>query len=263
MWFIYDSCGIACCVATYCIMLTVSLIVTFISILPLSSEDYLNATVFISVYIVLLSLAGISHARCMFTDPGAIPRNSYDVSVDEGSKIPSQTCLRCRCIKDPKTHHCSICERCISKMDHHCPWVNNCVGMYTQKFFLLFLFYIMLACIFSFVLLVLRVSFCFNNEKADLCKRKQFQVTIDLMLGIFSGFLNLLFMVFVIVMLYDQITCIINNTTGIDILKNSAIERRSIKVNFEETFGGRFSILWFLPTAIKAPLSQTNSIDLN
>ena len=46
-------------------------------------------------------------------------------------KIMSKKCKKCNSIKPPHSHHCSICKRCIARMDHHCPWVNNCVGFYT------------------------------------------------------------------------------------------------------------------------------------
>lgn len=55
-------------------------------------------------------------------------------------------CRKCNLPKPPRAHHCSCCKRCVLKMDHHCPWVANCVGLLNQSYFILFLFYTAVGC---------------------------------------------------------------------------------------------------------------------
>ncbi|XP_017770003.1 PREDICTED: palmitoyltransferase ZDHHC15 isoform X4 [Nicrophorus vespilloides] len=57
-------------------------------------------------------------------------------------------CEKCKHVKPDRSHHCSVCGECVLKMDHHCPWVNNCVCFTNYKFFILFLGYALLYCLF-------------------------------------------------------------------------------------------------------------------
>lgn len=69
-----------------------------------------------------------------FSRPQVIPR------VDSQHK-ESKTCLHCNNWKPERTHHCSVCKMCVAKMDHHCPWLGNCVGFHNFKTFFLFCVY--------------------------------------------------------------------------------------------------------------------------
>ena len=60
-----------------------------------------------------------------------------------------EICKICKEIKPLRTHHCSICGFCVIKMDHHCPWINNCVGQNNHRYFLLFLLHAFLYTIIS------------------------------------------------------------------------------------------------------------------
>merc|ERR1719259_737154 len=57
-------------------------------------------------------------------------------------------CLYTRCIKPDRSHYCSVVKKVVLKMDHFCPWVNNCIGWSNYKFFILFLFYAFTYCLY-------------------------------------------------------------------------------------------------------------------
>lgn len=58
---------------------------------------------------------------------------------DQGIQKPevASICRKCISPKPQRTHHCSVCDRCVLAMDHHCPWLNNCVGYYNARSVLL------------------------------------------------------------------------------------------------------------------------------
>ncbi|KAM4543477.1 palmitoyltransferase ZDHHC23-B [Fundulus diaphanus] len=46
-------------------------------------------------------------------------------------------CPACRVVRPPRAGHCRICGVCVLRLDHHCVWINNCVGQANHRSFLL------------------------------------------------------------------------------------------------------------------------------
>ncbi|KRZ58482.1 Palmitoyltransferase ZDHHC2 [Trichinella nativa] len=84
-------------------------------------------------------------------------------------------CEKCQIIKPDRAHHCSICGICLLKMDHHCPWVNTCVHFGNYKFFILFLGYAWIMCLFI-ALTDLKYFVAFWTDEGRMQKKSQFHI---------------------------------------------------------------------------------------
>lgn len=49
---------------------------------------------------------------------------------------PSMWCVQCQILRPARSRHCRLCNSCISRADHHCIWVDNCIGEGNLKCFL-------------------------------------------------------------------------------------------------------------------------------
>ncbi|XP_050684214.1 palmitoyltransferase ZDHHC16 isoform X2 [Leptidea sinapis] len=78
------------------------------------------------------------------TSPGHPPHGAM---IAEAASI----CKKCISPKPPRTHHCSVCDKCVLGMDHHCPWLNNCVGYFNARYFFLYMVYMVAGVTFLIV----------------------------------------------------------------------------------------------------------------
>ena len=99
-------------------------------------QKHWGLAIFISVLIPIVSISFIwASAR----DPGYL-EPSMDFLELLSTVHPCEMCPDCRVMRTPRSRHCAICNRCVERFDHHCPWLNNCVGINNNNAFLVFLF---------------------------------------------------------------------------------------------------------------------------
>ncbi|KAJ6633659.1 Palmitoyltransferase app, partial [Pseudolycoriella hygida] len=146
--------------------------------------------------------------RTTFTDPGIIPRASHDEAayiekqievpnslnsptyrppprtkevLVKGQTVKLKYCFTCKIFRPPRASHCSLCDNCVDRFDHHCPWVGNCVGKRNYRFFymfivsLAFLTVFIFACSLTHLILLAKET---NKEFVEIIKMSPASVII-------------------------------------------------------------------------------------
>ncbi|XP_042222045.1 palmitoyltransferase ZDHHC17-like [Homarus americanus] len=107
-------------------------------------------------------------------DPGVITADQaqkYQTIIELAERDgfdPQWFCSTCLVRRPIRSKHCSVCNRCIAKFDHHCPWVGNCIGANNLKYFIGYL--IMLCAMSCFVV---QGCFSFWNGACNIDFSKQ------------------------------------------------------------------------------------------
>ncbi|KAK8801797.1 hypothetical protein WA588_006082, partial [Blastocystis sp. NMH] len=96
-------------------------------------------------------------------------------------------CPKCNCYVNEGSFHCDMCRECVMMYDHHCVWLNNCIGFGNLRYFILFLFF---TSVYMIICGVTAVRFVIEARRAAAPIPDA--IVFQLLLGVFIGSLFLL-----------------------------------------------------------------------
>lgn len=155
---------------------------TLLIVIPVLVYCTTVASVLGGATIVLGSVLGAASFSSMYAtalmDPGVILKENGSNSIDpmttvrdhgleDGTIVRVKWCHTCKIFRPPRCSHCRICNNCIEKFDHHCPYIGQCIGMRNYKYFLLFISLTSMLCILVFVsslVVIIRIIKKANEE---------------------------------------------------------------------------------------------------
>ncbi|XP_030761991.1 palmitoyltransferase ZDHHC6 isoform X2 [Sitophilus oryzae] len=168
-----------------------------------------------------MSLSGLTlynFLSSMYQGPGYLPLKWKPENLDECKYL--QKCGVCQGYKAPRSHHCRKCGKCVLKMDHHCPWINNCVGWGNHAHFTYFLLFATIGCAHASIVLGFSLYRAINRLNYLYHKVNNVPLVHLGLTGMILTVLSLGFAIGVVcavgILFYFQLRSIYRNRTGIE-----------------------------------------------
>lgn len=235
----------------FCIFAAVQAVTVLVYLLPLFKTNSKSSSV---AFIVLISIWGFlsllwiwSYIVTCWMDAGSVENELYKRGLvnKEGKIINEQLlppeiasiprCNTCHLPKPYRTHHCSQCEKCYFRFDHHCDVIGNCIAYKNMKSFMLLLFYSSLLLFISAIISIVSYTM---TEKVDLS-----YILVSCLFGILIGAVICIFGC-----MYVPEVCVNNRTTLERIAGNDPkFYDAGMNNNIKQVFG-ECPLLWIFPT---------------
>ncbi|KAK9691834.1 hypothetical protein RND81_09G223000 [Saponaria officinalis] len=111
------------------------------------------------ISIVAIGVGVILFLLTSFSDPGMVKAENVSQYISaypyDNVIYSERECSTCKIPKPARSKHCSVCDRCVARFDHHCGWMNNCIGERNTRYFLAFLLWHFCLCLYGSVALSL------------------------------------------------------------------------------------------------------------
>ncbi|XP_075041246.1 palmitoyltransferase ZDHHC12 isoform X2 [Mixophyes fleayi] len=156
-------------------------------------------------------------------DPGYVHSDIDEKSfpTTEDQEMISQTsntvrmrrCGYCFLKQPMRARHCKSCQRCVRRYDHHCPWIENCVGENNHCLFMLYLTVQLLVLFWAF-------SLAWSGFQSETSWSGWLRVNIFLLLAFI---LISIFTMVVCLLLVSQLYLIACNTTTWEFMSHHRI----------------------------------------
>ncbi|XP_077242203.1 putative protein S-acyltransferase 1 [Tasmannia lanceolata] len=112
-----------------------------------------HAGLIITFSMILTAIVLVNLVMVSTRDPGIIPRNDHPPTEEIGTsdrvrskraivngvEMKLKYCRICLLFRPPRSCHCAVCDNCVEKFDHHCPWIGQCIGLRNYRFYLTFI----------------------------------------------------------------------------------------------------------------------------